>query len=67
VLSKEDMPQYQRKVAHPPKEELYALIQTTNFVSLGKTFGVSDNAIRKWCKAYGIPHRKKDLRPDYQS
>jgi len=23
-------------------------------VSLGKKYGVSDNAVRKWCKSYGI-------------
>lgn len=25
-------------------------------------YGVTDNTIRKWCKNYGIPHTKKELR-----
>jgi hypothetical protein len=25
-------------------------------------FGVSDNAVRKWCKAYGLPYKKKDIK-----
>ena len=24
-------------------------------------YGVSDNAVRKWCKYYCLPFRKKDL------
>ena len=29
-------------------------------LSLGRKYGVSDNAIRKWCKQYGIDcHHKK--------
>ena len=51
-----------RKTEHPSKEELKELIQTYSFLSLGKMFGVSDNAIRKWCKDYNLPYRKKDLK-----
>ncbi len=25
-------------------------------------YGVTDGTIRKWCKNYGIPHTKKELR-----
>lgn len=25
-------------------------------------YGVSDNAIRKWCKQYDLPFRKKDIK-----
>jgi hypothetical protein len=38
----------------PTKEELINMIQNSSFLQVGKTFGVSDNAIRKWCKSYGI-------------
>lgn len=51
-----------RKTEHPSKEELKELIQTYSFLSLGRMFGVSDNAIRKWCKDYNLPYRKKDLK-----
>lgn len=43
-----------RKVVRPSKEELEILIKNNTFVSLGKKFGVSDVAVKKWCKAYKI-------------
>jgi group I intron endonuclease len=36
-------------------------IRTTSFVELGKKYGVSDNAIRKWCKTYNLPYKKSDI------
>lgn len=51
-----------RKAERPSKEELLELIKTTPFVQIGKMFGVSDNAVRKWCKAYGLPYKKKDIK-----
>lgn len=39
----------------PPKEEiLEAFKKLTSFLAVGKYFGVSDNAVRKWCKRYNI-------------
>lgn len=38
----------------PTKEELENLVWTYPFTSLGKIYNVSDNAVRKWCKSYGI-------------
>lgn len=51
-----------RKTIRPNKEELEVLIKENSFVKLGEMFGVSDNAIRKWCKNYGLPYKKKDLK-----
>ena len=51
-----------RVVMRPSAEELKALTKEYNFLQLGKMFGVSDNAVRKWCKNYGIPYKYKDLR-----
>lgn len=45
----------------PPKEELENLIYTMPFVKIGKIYGVSDNAVRKWCKSYGLPFRYGEL------
>lgn len=45
----------------PSKEELENLIKNKSFVQIGKDYGVSDNAVRKWCKYHGLPFRKKDL------
>ncbi len=44
-----------RKVDRPSKEELLELLWSQSTLSLGKVYGVSDNAIRKWAKIYGIP------------
>jgi len=51
----------QRKVERPSKEELSQLLQKSNFSAIGRTYGVSDNAVRKWCKYYDLPYRKKDI------
>ena len=52
----------QRRVERPRKEELILLIKTKTFVEIGKLYGVSDNAVRKWCKYYDLPFRKKDIK-----
>ena len=51
-----------RKVERPSKEELFELIKTTSFVQIGKMYGVTDNAVRKWCKQYGLPYKQKDIK-----
>lgn len=51
-----------RKVNRPNKDELLNLIKCKTFVEIGKMYGVSDNSIRKWCKIYGLPYRKKDIK-----
>ena len=43
-----------RKVERPSAEELTELLKNHSWVALGKRFGVSDNAIRKWAKSYGL-------------
>ena len=50
-----------RKVSWPNKKELVNLILTMPFVKIGKQYGVSDNAVRKWCKYYDLPFRKRDI------
>jgi Zn finger protein HypA/HybF involved in hydrogenase expression len=39
-----------RKVERPIREQLIEELKTNSYVSLGKKYGVSDNAIRKWLK-----------------
>lgn len=46
----------------PTKEQLFDLIRTKSFTSIGEMYGVTDNTIRKWCKNYGLPSTKKELR-----
>ena len=43
-----------RVVDRPTKDRLEELMSAHSMVSLGKMFGVSDKAIAKWAKAYGI-------------
>lgn len=51
-----------RLVERPSVEELIKLLKETNFTQVGKKFGVSDNAIRKWCRHYGISDKAKDYK-----
>jgi len=42
-----------RKVKRPTMEQLEKEIEESSYCSVGKKYGVSDNAIRKWMKNYG--------------
>jgi predicted nucleic acid-binding Zn ribbon protein len=52
--SKECSSMFSRKVERPSREQLEEQLKVTSVLSLGKKYGVSDNAIRKWIKQYGI-------------
>ena len=39
----------------PSREVLKEKIRNTPFVQIGKEYGVTDNAVRKWCKSYDLP------------
>ena len=43
------------------KLTLKNLIRNKSFVDIGRMFNVSDNAVRKWCKKYGLPYQKKKI------
>lgn len=51
-----------RVVERPTKEELESLLRETNFSSVGRKFGVSDNSIRKWCRLYGMSTKAKNYK-----
>ena len=51
-----------RIVERPTREELKNLIRTMPFTQIGKQFGVSDNTIRKWCVAEGLPKKVRDIK-----
>ena len=44
----------------PDKETLIKDITLMSMVKVGKKYGVSDNAVKKWCKFYGIWHLRKN-------
>ena len=41
-----------RRVERPPYEQLVREIAETSYLAVGRRYGVSDNAIRKWLRAY---------------
>lgn len=41
-----------RRVQRPPYEQLLAEIEATSFCAVGRKYGVSDNAVRKWVRFY---------------
>lgn len=46
----------------PDKETLVKLIIDNGFSAVGRMFNVSDNAVRFWCKKYGLPRTIKELK-----
>lgn len=52
----------QRKCERPSREELKDLIRNCPFTKIGEVYGVTDNAIRKWCKAENLPSKTKDIK-----
>jgi hypothetical protein len=41
-----------RLVERPPHEQLLAELAASSYLAVGRKYGVSDNAIRKWVRAY---------------
>jgi transposase-like protein len=41
-----------RKVERPPYEQLLEEIEETSYLAVGRKYGVSDNAVRKWVRFY---------------
>ena len=41
-----------RKTERPPYKQLLEEIEATNYVAVGRKYGVSDNAVRKWVRFY---------------
>ena len=68
VYSPDDKPQvsYEPVIKiskRPDKEVLEKLVWEMSCVKIGEMYGVSDNAVSKWCKLYGI---KKPGRGDWE-
>ena len=53
----------QRKIGNRPNREvLKELIKNTSFVSIGESYGVSHNTIKKWCKSENLPYKKNIIK-----
>jgi hypothetical protein len=50
-----------RRVERPPYEQLLAELEATSYVAVGRKYGVSDNAVRKWLTFYT---REREARPE---
>lgn len=50
-----------RLVERPSREKLKSQIRSQSFSALGRKYGVTDNAIRKWCDDYKLPRTKKEI------
>ena len=44
------------------REELKQLIRSTPFTKIGLKYGVSDNAIRKWCDKFNLPRKSSEIK-----
>jgi hypothetical protein len=53
-----------RKVERPPYERLVAEISASSFSAVARSYGVSDNAVRKWIRWYEAHHRREEERTD---
>jgi transposase-like protein len=54
------VPEY-RRVKRPPYEQLLAEIEATSYCAVGRKYGVSDNAVRKWVKFYERERERQGL------
>ena len=43
------------------REKLKQLIRNHSFTYVGQVFGVTDNAIRKWCIKYNLPYKSSEI------
>ena len=53
-----------RKTKRPESSELFNILidLNGNFTKVGKLYGVTDNAVRKWCDSYGLPRKTRDYK-----
>lgn len=51
-----------KKSKRPTREVLKNLIRSQPFTAIGKHFGVSDNAVRKWCDFYNLPRKSGEIK-----
>lgn len=46
----------------PERNKLKSLIRIKPFTQIGADFGVTDNAVRKWCDKYNLPRKSGDIK-----
>lgn len=53
---------FSRKTERPSREILKEKIRKESFSEIGRQYGVTDNAIRKWCRTYNLPDKVRDIK-----
>ena len=46
----------------PERDTLKSQIRDLPFTKIGEIYGVTDNAIRKWCDFYNLPRKKAEIK-----
>lgn len=54
-----------QRQGRPGPEELMRLIAELGFEEVGRLYGVTGKAVSKWCKTYGLPTKKQELKQLY--
>lgn len=61
-MCQECLIQEKRKQNWPDRDTLKELVRIMSFKGIAEKYGYkSDNACKKWCKAYGIPYLRSDI------
>jgi len=50
-----------RKVERPPYDQLMSELAATSYVAVGRKYGVSDNAVRKWIRQYRLEQETAEV------
>lgn len=50
-----------RTTEWPDRDTLKQLIRSTAFTIIAKQYGVTDNAVRKWCDKYKLPRKVSEI------
>lgn len=50
-----------RKIERPSREELKEKIRSMPFTEIGRIYGCTDSAVRKWCKTYKLPYHREEI------
>ena len=53
--------EHRKKIKRPERQELKDLIRVLPFTQIGEKYGITDNAVRKWCDALNLPRTKKEI------
>ena len=46
----------------PERDILKPQIRNLPFTKIGEMYGVTDNAVRKWCDFYKLPRKKSEIK-----